>query len=207
MPKSTKTPSNKAAKPSTAAPAAKDAASPQTGATPARKSTKTATETGATPAAAASPAAASGPAPAPQADATRTGDTTAQSAAKPAGLPGPRRVRLSVSRIDPWSVVKFSFLISFAVGIMIVVAAAIFWFILDGMHVFSSINDTIAEIAGEPEKFNILQWVTLERTLSLATIIALIDIVVLTALSTIFSLLYNLTAMLVGGVSVTLTDE
>lgn len=90
---------------------------------------------------------------------------------------------------------------------MIVVAAAIFWFILDGMHVFSSINDTIAEIAGEPEKFNILQWVTLERTLSLATIIALIDIVVLTALSTIFSLLYNLTAMLVGGVSVTLTDE
>ena len=82
-------------------------------------------------------------------------------------MPGPRRVRLSISRIDPWSVVKFSFLISFAIGIMIVVTAAIFWYILDGMHVFTSINDTIAEIAGEPERFNILQWVTLERTLSL----------------------------------------
>lgn len=122
-------------------------------------------------------------------------------------MPGPRRVRLSISRIDPWSVVKFSFLISFAIGIMIVVTAAIFWYILDGMHVFTSINDTIAEIAGEPERFNILQWVTLERTLSLATIIALIDIVVLTALATIFAFLYNLTAILVGGINLTLTDE
>ncbi|GAA2519748.1 DUF3566 domain-containing protein [Rarobacter incanus] len=123
------------------------------------------------------------------------------------GLPGPRKVRLAVSRVDPWSVVKFSFLISFAVGIMIIVASGVFWYVLDGMHVFTTVNDTIAEIAGEPEKFNILQWVTLERTLSLATIIALIDVVVLTALSTIFAFLYNLTAMLVGGITVTLTDE
>ncbi|SNS98026.1 Transmembrane protein of unknown function [Micrococcales bacterium KH10] len=120
---------------------------------------------------------------------------------------GPRRVRLTVSRLDPWSVLKFSFLISFAVGIMIVVAAAIFWLILDGMHVFTSIDDTIAEIAGDAEKFNILQWVTFERTMSMATIVALIDVVVLTVLSTVFSLLYNLTATLVGGVTVTLTDE
>ena len=40
-----------------------------------------------------------------------------------------------------------------------------------------------------------------------ATIIALIDIVVLTALATIFAFLYNLTAILVGGINLTLTDE
>ncbi len=125
---------------------------------------------------------------------------------KPA-VTGPRKVRLSVARVDIWSVVKFSFLISFAIGIMIVVATASFWIILDGMNVFTSINDLLAEIAGEAGKIDILQWVTFERTVSLATIIGLIDVVVLTLLSTIFAFLYNLTASLVGGITVTLTDE
>src|SRR5699024_2329159 len=38
------------------------------------------------------------------------------------GTSGPRRVRLSVARVDPWSVMKLSFLLSIAVGIGIVVA-------------------------------------------------------------------------------------
>lgn len=127
--------------------------------------------------------------------------------AAPRPMPGPRKAKLAVSRIDPWSVMKFSFLMSFAVGIMLVVGAAVFWLVLDGLHVFTTINDTLVEIAGDPAKINILQWVTFDRTVSFATIIALVDIVLLTVLSTIFSLLYNVTASLVGGVTVTLTDE
>ena len=37
----------------------------------------------------------------------------------------PRRVRLAISRVDPWSVMKLSFLLSVAIGVMIVVAAAV----------------------------------------------------------------------------------
>ena len=130
----------------------------------------------------------------------------------PSGTPaaaagGPRRVRLGVTRIDPWSVLKFSFLMSFAVGIIIVVGAAMLWYLLNGLHVFTTINDTIAEIAGDETKINILDAVTFSRTVSLATIVALVDIVLLTALSTIFAFLYNITASLVGGVTVTLSDE
>ncbi|WP_245700830.1 DUF3566 domain-containing protein [Sanguibacter gelidistatuariae] len=120
---------------------------------------------------------------------------------------GPRRVRLAVSRLDPWSVMKLSFLLSIAIGIMIVVASVVFWLVLDGLHVFTEVNDMIVDILGEETKVNILQYVELKRVVSLSTMIAIVDVVLLTALSTIAAFLYNVVAALVGGVHLTLTDE
>ena len=120
---------------------------------------------------------------------------------------GPRRVRLAVSRLDPWSVMKLSFLLSIAIGIMIVVASVVFWMVLDGLHVFTEVNDMIVAILGEETKVNILQFVELKRVVSLSTMIAIVDVVLLTALSTIAAFLYNVVAALVGGVHLTLTDE
>jgi len=42
---------------------------------------------------------------------------------------------------------------------------------------------------------------------SLATLIALVNIVLLTAIATIMTMLYNITAALVGGIHLTPTDE
>lgn len=120
---------------------------------------------------------------------------------------GARKVRLAVARIDPWSVMKLSFLLSVAIGIMIVVSAAVVWQTLDSMAVFSSVNETIATIADDPEFFNVLEYAAFSRVLSLATMIAVVDVVLLTALSTIGAFLYNIVAALVGGVTVTLTDD
>jgi len=102
---------------------------------------------------------------------------------------------------------KLSFLLSVAVGIMIVVAAAVVWYTLDGLAVFTSVNDTIAEITGDPDFFNLLEYAAFPRVVSLATMIAVVDVVLLTALSTIGAFLYNIVAALVGGVTVTLTDD
>jgi hypothetical protein len=140
------------------------------------------------------------PAPAPSTGTASTASTAARDAA-------PRRVRLSVSRVDPWSVMKLSFLLSFAIGIMIVVAAAVIWMVLDGLAVFTTINDMIREIVGEESPIDILQFVDFTRVVSGAVVIAIVDVILLTALSTIGAFLYNITAALVGGVSVTLTDE
>ncbi|WP_232229665.1 DUF3566 domain-containing protein, partial [Cellulomonas bogoriensis] len=123
----------------------------------------------------------------------------------PAG--GPRRVRLSVSKVDPWSVMKLSFLLSVAMGIMIVVATAVVWTTLDGLGVFTSVNDTIAEITGSPEFFNLLEYAAFDRVISLAMIIAIIDMVLIMALATIGAFLYNIVASLVGGLHLTLTDD
>lgn len=120
---------------------------------------------------------------------------------------GPRRVRLALSRVDPWSVMKLSFLLSIAIGIMIVVASVVFWMVLDGLHVFTEVNDMIIGILGEETTVNILQFVELKRVVSLSTMIAIVDVVLLTALSTIAAFIYNVVAALVGGVHLTLTDE
>lgn len=144
---------------------------------------------------------------APRTGPARTGQagTAAQSA--PARDTGPRRVRLNLSRIDPWSVMKLSFLLSFAIGIMIVVAAVVVWFALDSLAVFTTINDMITEIVGQESPIDILQFLDLSRVVSGAMVVAVVDVVLLTALSTIGAFLYNITAALVGGVNVTLTDE
>src|SRR5664280_1537562 len=79
---------------------------------------------------------------------------------------GPRRVRLAVSRIDPWSVMKLGFLLSIAIGIMTVVSTAVLWFVLDGMHVFSSINKTVTEVVGTENIINVLDYVEFGRVMS-----------------------------------------
>lgn len=127
---------------------------------------------------------------------------------KPAPVPGgPRKVRLSVARVDPWSVMKLSFLLSVAVGIMIVVATWVFWYALNDLAVFTKIDDLIRSIAGDESSFDILQYVERDRVLSLATMLAVVDVVLLTALATIGAFLYNVVASLVGGVHLTLTDD
>ena len=122
---------------------------------------------------------------------------------------GPRRVRLSLTRINPLSVMKVSFLLSVAAGIMLVVAAAFVWFMLDAMQVFSTIRDLVDTVMDSKSNAYtaLLEYLKLSRAISMATIIAVINIILATALSTIGALLYNVTAAFVGGVHLTLADE
>jgi hypothetical protein len=119
----------------------------------------------------------------------------------------PRRVRLVVSRVNPWSVMKMAFLLSIALGIITVVAAAVVWSVLNGMHLFSSINDLVEKIVGNETQVNILQYVAFSRTMSMATLVSVVNIILMTALATLGAFLYNIASSLVGGVHVTLTDD
>jgi hypothetical protein len=121
-------------------------------------------------------------------------------------LGSPRRVRLSVSRIDPWSIMKLAFLLSVAIGIMTVVATIVVWYSLNSLGTFATIQEFMVETLG-PQAVNLTQFVEFERMVSLATLIALVNIVLLTAIATIMTMLYNITAALVGGIHLTLTDE
>lgn len=118
----------------------------------------------------------------------------------------PRRVRLVVSKLDPWSVMKMSFLLSVALGIILVVALAVLWTVLNGMGVFDQINTLIAQVMGN-EKINILDYVGLSKVLSLGTVLAVINVALLTAVLTLMAVLYNIGAALVGGITTTLTDD
>ena len=119
---------------------------------------------------------------------------------------GPRRVRLTVSRIDPWSVMKLAFLLSVALGIMTVVAVALFWLVIDRLQVFATLQDFINEAVGAAT-VNITQYFEFGRIISLATLVAVVNVVILTILAAIMAILYNITSTLVGGLRVTLTDD
>jgi hypothetical protein len=118
----------------------------------------------------------------------------------------PRRVRLTIARVDPWSVMKLSFLLSVAIGIALVVAAGVLWTILDGMGVFGDLNGVIGEVLGDPT-FDVGDYIGFGKVVSLATVIAVIDVVLLTAIATLGAFLYNIATTLVGGLHVTLSDD
>ncbi|MEE6281669.1 DUF3566 domain-containing protein [Georgenia sp. MJ170] len=124
-----------------------------------------------------------------------------------AGRPtGARKVRLSLARVDPWSVMKLSFLMSIAIGIGIMIAAAAMWFLLDSMQVFADIRELLVTL-GSPDFLQLMEYAEFDRVISMAAIIAVVDILLLTALATLAAFLYNIVAALVGGVHLTLTDD
>jgi len=127
---------------------------------------------------------------------------------KPAPKAKARKARLLVSKIDPWSVLKMSFLLSVALGVVTVVAAIVLWTVLDLTGIFDQVNRLLGEIAGsESGGFDLREFASLGQVVSFATIIAVVNVLLLTALSMLSAVLYNIASTLVGGIGVTLTDD
>jgi hypothetical protein len=121
---------------------------------------------------------------------------------------GTRRVRLTVSRVDPWSVLKLSFLLSVALGIGLVTATIILWVMINAMGVFGGINEMLQNVDADGNvTFNIYDYFGLGRVISLATFIGVINVIIIMALSTLGAYLYNTAASLVGGLHITLSDD
>ena len=102
---------------------------------------------------------------------------------------------------------KLSFLMSVAFGILLVVAVGVVWYTLNGLHVFTNIDDLVTQVTGTEGNIDILSYVEFKRVISGATLVAVVDVFLLTALATIGAFLYNIVAALVGGLHVTMTDE
>lgn len=134
--------------------------------------------------------------------------TGSGSSAAPAARASGRRVRLTVSRVDPWSAMKMSFLLSVALGIAGVVMVAVLWTILAGMGVFESVNGLVGQIIQDGENtFDIMDFLGFGRVVSLAIVVGVIDVILMTALATLAAFLYNVSSSLVGGLQLTLTDD
>ncbi|MEU4086023.1 DUF3566 domain-containing protein [Streptomyces aureus] len=123
--------------------------------------------------------------------------------------PRVRKARLRVAKADPWSVMKVSFLLSIALGICTIVAAAVLWMVMDAMGVFSTVGGTISEATGSNESngFDLQSFLSLPHVLMFTSVIAVIDVVLATALATLGAFIYNLSAGFVGGVELTLAED
>jgi hypothetical protein len=126
-----------------------------------------------------------------------------------AGRGRTRRARLRMTHIDPWSVMKTSFLLSVAFGIVTVIAVAMVWSVLGAAGVWDSINQTVQEVIGGEtgSAFDVENYVGTSRVLGFTMIVAVVDVILLTAIATLSAFLYNLAATLLGGLEVTLTED
>lgn len=119
-----------------------------------------------------------------------------------------RQAQLTVARVEPWSVMKFSFVISLVAFIVLFVAVAVLYGVLSGLGVFSALQRTIQSITSSQSSsgFNLSTYLSASRVLGYTGLLGAINVVLITAISTVGSVLYNITADLAGGVEVTLKE-
>ena len=140
--------------------------------------------------------------------AAKESEAAARKAAEPQAAPRSRRARLRMTRIDPWSVMKTAFLLSIALGIVIVISVFMVWSVLDAADVWNSINQTVRDVTGETATpFDIEDYLGTRRVVGISMIVAAVDVVLLTAIATLGAFLYNMSASLLGGVEVTLAED
>ncbi len=119
---------------------------------------------------------------------------------------GIRQIKMTISKIEPLAALKLGFLISVVIGFMIIIAMAIIWFVLDGIHVFGQMEGLLQTL-NSAQLLEMMQYLEFGRWMSFAVIIAILDIVLMTALSAVAALVYNIISALVGGLRITVTDE
>ena len=136
---------------------------------------------------------------------------SAGTAARPVGSQvRVRKARLRVARVDPWSVMKVAFVLSIALGIVTLVGTAVVWEVLNGLGVFTSLNKTVGDLTSSgsgTDSFNLASVLSFTRVEGYMLIVALVDIVLVTALATLAAYLYNLSSGFVGGLEVTLAED
>ena len=137
---------------------------------------------------------------------------SARSTVTSAAARGPRRARLNLKRIDPWSVMKFAFAVSVVLFIVVVVATSVLYLSLDAMGVWQEVNtslESLVSATGSPETaaagggFHITAW----GVIGTSMLIGAVNVVLFTALATLGAFIYNVCADLVGGVELTLAER
>ncbi|MDO5661518.1 MAG: DUF3566 domain-containing protein [Brachybacterium sp.] len=136
---------------------------------------------------------------------SRTERPDREADARPART-GPRRIRLTLARLDPFSVMKLSFLLAIGIGIATVVAVALLWNIVDAMGLWSMI-DSMGRDLNNQEPLPFMEFLSFTNFVSYGTVIAVVNVFLITALGTLFAFLYNIVAALLGGLRMTFTDE
>ncbi len=153
---------------------------------------------------------------------SRTAESTAASAPSTAGATrparsagsvqvsrhsGPLRASMQLRRVDPWTTLKASLILSVALFFVWMIAVAFLYLILGAMGVWSKLNSNVGDLLNQTNVGGGGDIISAGTIFGGATLIGLVNIVLLTAMAALGAFVYNLTADLVGGVEVTLADR
>ncbi|MBT1172620.1 DUF3566 domain-containing protein [Bifidobacterium sp. MA2] len=141
------------------------------------------------------------------AESARGGEASSVRPSVRRGTPRARRMNLSLTRLNVWSVAKVSFMMGVAGAVIQIVAATLLWLLLSAIGIFSNITSIVSSTGLATDDLNLASIFSLPTVLSVVTILAIVGIILWTLLCTILAAIYNVVSSLVGGIHVTLGDD
>jgi Transmembrane domain of unknown function (DUF3566) len=119
-----------------------------------------------------------------------------------------RQAHLTVARVEPWSVMKLSFVVSLVAFVILFVAVSVLYGALSALGVFESLQRVVTNLTSSQDSagVNAAKWFTASKVLGYTGLLGSLNIVLITAMCTIGAVVYNLTSRLIGGVEVTLRE-
>jgi uncharacterized protein involved in cysteine biosynthesis len=115
------------------------------------------------------------------------------------------RVRRIIRKIDPWTVLKVTFVLNFIVALTIVLGFSILWVLLVNAGVPQGLEDIARRLALLDADASLVGNV--EPLFSSVVFLATVYLLTQTALATIGAFFYNLVSDLVGGIEVVVLEE
>jgi hypothetical protein len=120
---------------------------------------------------------------------------------------GPVRASMQIRRVDPWSALKVSLILSVALFFVWMIAVALLYLVLGSMGVWDKLNSNVGDLLADASVGGGGELVSSGSIFGGATLIGLLNIVVFTGIATVGVFIYNVATDLIGGVEVTLADR
>ncbi len=103
---------------------------------------------------------------------------------------------------------KNAFMLSVAIAIVLVVAVMILWAMLTASGSIAALTRTVDDIAGSgASAVDLTGLLSFGHVLSVTLVIAVMEVILVSALATLFAYMYNLSVGITGGLQVTLTED
>ena len=115
------------------------------------------------------------------------------------------RVRRIIRKVDPWTVLKVTFVLNFVVALTIVLGFSILWVLLINAGVPQGLEDIARRLALLDDNASLVG--NIEALFSSVVFLAAVYLLTQTALATVGAFFYNLVSDLVGGIEVVVLEE
>lgn len=117
-----------------------------------------------------------------------------------------KRAIMRLVYIDFWSALKMSFLVSLIVAAVIVVIALVVWQVLEKVGAVASMRTFLESVAGA-QGASLVAGLTFGNFMTFTLVVALLELIVVTAMGAILAALFNLATHIVGGWKITFGSD
>ena len=121
-------------------------------------------------------------------------------------VPAQKQVALKLVKVEIWSAVKAGFFITVAAGIAPVVGFFALWLVVGQIGLFASLNSLLSGVFGDGG-VDIEQELSLPRVMSFAVTLAIVNVILGTALAGLYAMIFNVIGKITGGIAVSFTNN